>query len=176
LTLIGLVVLGWLALTFMPGQVRLPANALDGHPVEAIIYGLLVAVAVVPVSAALVFLAVLVWGWFPGGLVMFTFLFGLFGLVWLASPIVTGLWVGRAVTAAAGGVRGDLVNLLIGIVLIVVVARVLSWVPCVGVLAALGVYLLSFALAVGGWILARRPAAQAPMPTTQPPAATPEAV
>jgi hypothetical protein len=156
LILLGLAALAWLVWSFAPQQVRRPVQALEHEPVEAGIYGILVAVAVVPVSAALVFLAVVIWGWFPGGVVMFTLLFGLFGLIWLVSPLVTGLWVGRKLAGATGAVRGELAALLLGVVVIVLVARLLALVPCVGGLAAWAIYLLSFALAVGGWLGARR--------------------
>jgi uncharacterized membrane protein len=45
---------------------------------------------------------------------------------------------------------------LAGVLAIVVAARLLSVIPCVGVLAAGLIYLVSFALTLGGIILARR--------------------
>ena len=156
LIVVGLAVLGWLLWSLAPQQIRGPVQTLERQPVESGIYGLLAAVAVIPVSAALVFLAVLIWGWFPGGVVMLAFAFGVSALVWLISPLVTGLWLGRRVTAAAGWAQADLPALLLGVALIVVAARLLAQVPCVGALLAIAIYLLSFALAVGSWILARR--------------------
>ena len=108
-----------------------------------------------PVSAFLVLLAVLFWGWFPGGVAMFAFLFGLFSLLWLISPIVTGLWLGRRLVALTESLEGDLVSLMVGIVVIVLAGRLLGAIPCIGQFAYLVVYLLSFSLAIGGWLLAR---------------------
>jgi cytoskeletal protein CcmA (bactofilin family) len=157
LIVIGLAVLGWLLWTFAPRQVRQPVETLERQPVESGIYGMLVAVAVLPLSGALVLLAVLIWGWFPGGVVMAAFLFGLFALIWLISPLVTGLWLGRRLARVSGWGLGDLAALLLGLVLIVLLGRVLALIPCVGSLAYWVLYLLSFALAVGAWVLARRP-------------------
>lgn len=175
LLMAGLALLGWLVWSFFQERVAKTAAVMDRRPVEAALYGLLVAVTVLPVSAALVFLTVLFWGWFPGGVAMLTFLFGLVTLVWLFSPVVTGLWIGRKLAAATGVVKGDLPALLLGIVVIVLVARLLTFVPFLGELAFRALYLLSFALAVGAWIVAQR------RPTTvEPPAAftptTPAAV
>jgi cytoskeletal protein CcmA (bactofilin family) len=159
LILAGLMLLGWLAWSFAPQRMTTAVTVLEGRPVEAAIYGLLVAVAVFPVSAALVFLAVLFWGWFPGGVAMLTFLFGLFALLWLFSPVVTGLWLGRKLANATGRELGNLATIFLGVAVIVLVGRLLTFIPFLGELAFRAVYLLSFALAVGAWILARRQAA-----------------
>lgn len=156
LLILGLALVGWLFWAFARRPLERQSAVLDARPAEAGLYGLLVAVAIVPVSAALVFLAVLFWGWFPGGFVMLGFTFGLFGLLWLFSPIVVGLWIGRKLTAGMDAARGDLPSLLIGVVAIVLLGRVLQLIPCVGELAYRAIYLVSFALAVGSWLLARR--------------------
>jgi cytoskeletal protein CcmA (bactofilin family) len=156
LIVVGLGLLGWLLLALAPNSLRRPVQALETEPVESGIYGMMVAVLVVPLSAALVFLAGLFWGWFPGGVVTFAFLFGLFGLIWLISPVITGLWLGRKLFDLLGWRGGDLPALLTGIALIVLTARVLGQIPCAGALVYLVLYLLSFALAVGAWIVARR--------------------
>lgn len=165
---LGLGVLGWLALTFFPNAVHTPADEMDREPAESGVLGMVAAVLVLPVSVVLVFLAVLIWGWFPGGLVMFTLLFGLVGIIWLVSPAVTGLWLGRKLGEATGAVRGDLAAMLLGIAVIVLVGRLVALIPCVGELVYRGIYLLSFALAVGSWLMVQRrkrvpPAAQ-PVP------------
>lgn len=170
--LVGLALLGWLAWSFFRGCVTDTVATMQARPVEAALYGLLVAVAVLPVSMALVFLAVLFWGWFPGGIAMLSFLFGLGALAWLTSPVVTGLWVGRRLAAATGLVKGDLPALFLGIAAIVLVGRLLIFVPFLGELAFRAVYLLSFALAVGAWIVTlRRPAPVEPPVSLAAPAA-----
>lgn len=163
LVLAGYLLAGWLLWSFAPRQISAPVEELETRPAEAGILGLLVAVAWVPVGAALVFLAGLFWGWFPGGLIMFTFVFGLLALLWLLSPIITGLWVGRKIGEMTGVVDGELPRLLVGIAVIVLVARILVVIPCVGDLVFQVIFLTSFALAVGGWIVARRRPPQEPV-------------
>ncbi|MCC6456745.1 MAG: polymer-forming cytoskeletal protein [Caldilineaceae bacterium] len=162
LALAGYLLVGWLLWAFAPRQLTGPAAILEERPVEAGIIGLLIAVAVLPVAAALTFLAVIFWGWFPGAVIMLTFIFGLAALVWLLSPVITGLWVGRKLAQATGVVEGDLPSLLLGILVIVLVGRLLTVIPCIGDLAFQLIYLASFALAVGSWFLARRNPAQPP--------------
>jgi hypothetical protein len=156
LILVGLALLGWLAATLAPRWVSEPADAIDRRPMEAAIYGILVAVAIIPASAALVFLAVLFWGWFPGGVAMLAFLFGLFGVLWVFSPVVAGLWLGRKLAPALGLGSAILPALLTGVVVIALSARLLGAIPCLGVVLSQVIYLLSFALTVGGWIIARQ--------------------
>ena len=154
--LAGTLLLGALVWQLAPGLFSRPAAAIDSKPVEAGLYGILVAVAVMPVTAALVFLVVLFWGWFPGGAAVFAFSFGLFSLAWLFSPLVSGLWLGRRLFALTHTLRGDLYALLAGSTLIVLAGRLLSAIPCVGGLMYWMLFLLSFALAAGGIVLARR--------------------
>lgn len=153
---VGLGVLGWLALTFFPNALRVPAAEMEQETAESGIVGMVVVVAALPLTAVLVFLAGLVWGWFPGSLAMFAFLFGLIGVVWLISPVLTGLWLGRKLSEVGGAVTGDLPAMLLGIVTIVLAARLLALIPCAGGLASLAIYLLSFALAVGSWLMVQR--------------------
>lgn len=164
LMLIGTGLVAVIVLQLAPGAMTHPAIAVHEKPVEAALYGMLVAVAVLPLSAALVFLAVLFWGWFWGGAAAFTFVFGFFTLAWVLSPTVTGLWLGRWLLAHANFQRGDLYAVLAGVTVIVLTGRVLGAIPCVGVMAYGIVYLLSFALAAGGILLSLRktsPAAEA---------------
>jgi hypothetical protein len=117
-------------------------------------------------GAALTFLAAIFWGFFPGGLFVLIFILGLVALLWLLSPVVTGLWVGEKLGQWTGlvnsGLGGELPRLLLGIAAIVLVARVLTVIPCVGDLAFQVIFLLSFMLAVGSWLLARRRPPQEP--------------
>ena len=171
MAILGMVLAGWLIWTFASRQVTDLVAIMETRPMEAGIMGLLVAVLIVPLIGALTFLAVLFWGWFPGGVFMASFLLGLVALVWLLSPIVTGLWVGRKLAEVAGLDVGELPKLLLGMVAIVLVGRVLTVIPCVGDLAFLVIYLASFALTVGSWVLARwrpsRPPVTQPVPRVQ---------
>lgn len=153
---VGLSVIGWLSLTFFPNTIRTPVAAMTREPAESGILGMVAAVVFLPLAFALVFLSILIWGWFPGGLVMAAMLFGLVGVIWLISPALTGLWLGRKLGEMTGTVQGDLPAMLLGIALIVLVGRLLALVPCVGELAYRVIYLLSFVLAVGSWLLVQR--------------------
>jgi hypothetical protein len=128
---------------------------------ETGVVGLLAAVAIFPIAAALTFLGVLFWNWFPGGIIMFSFVVAWAALVWLLSPVFTGLWVGRLLGRMTG-VDGDFPQLLLGIGAIVLVARVLTVIPCIGDLLFQVIFLVSFALCVGSWILGRRRPPQTP--------------
>lgn len=155
LILAGYLLAGWLLWSFAPRQITNPVAVMETRPMEAGIIGLLVAVAAVPVGVALTFLGGLFWGWFPGGAIMLTFIVGLLAIIWLLSPLITGLWVGRKIGQWAG-VDAELPRLLLGIAAIVLVARLLTVIPCAGDLAFQVIFLASFALSVGGWLLARR--------------------
>jgi hypothetical protein len=58
--------------------------------------------------------------------------------------------------AARNIVDGDLATFLVGVLTIVLVARLLMLIPFVGFLVAGLIYLFSFAFTVGGWLAARR--------------------
>jgi hypothetical protein len=58
--------------------------------------------------------------------------------------------------------QGELPHLLLGIAVIVLVARVLTVIPCIGDLIFQGIFLASLALSVGSWFLARRRPPQEP--------------
>jgi cytoskeletal protein CcmA (bactofilin family) len=160
--LLGLALLGWLIWRFAPRRLEQSITALNVQPVQAVLYGLLVAVALAPLSVALVFLAVLFWGWFPGGIVMFAFLFGFFSLLWIFSPAWIGLWIGRKLVARTASLQGDLAALFVGIVVIALAAQVLALIPFVGGFAARVLYLFSFAFAVGSLLIRRPVQPQAP--------------
>ncbi len=114
LLLIGMLFVGWLLWSVARPLVTRPVDVIEARPAEAGIVGILVAVAVVPVSAALVFLAAVIWGFFPGALVAFAFTFGFFGALWLISPAITGLWVGRKIASALGMFDSDLSRSAVG--------------------------------------------------------------
>jgi hypothetical protein len=165
LILVGYLLAGWLLWSFARRQITEPVAVMETRPMEAGLIGLLAAVAVVPVGAALTFLAILFWGWFPGGVIILSFIFGLVSLLWLLSPLITGLWVGRrisAITGIADESASELPRLLVGITVIVLVGRVLTIVPCAGDVAFQVIYLASLALSVGSWFVARRQPPQQP--------------
>jgi hypothetical protein len=159
LQLLGVGLIAWLLWTFAPRLLSRPADALAARPAEAGLYGFVALAAAAPLALGLVFLAVVFWGWFSGGVVFSAALFGLLSIGWLLSPLVTGLWVGRKVTQSSTRSFSDFQALLVGIVAIVLIANILGAVPCVGPLAERIIYILSFALAAGGYVLTRiRPA------------------
>jgi cytoskeletal protein CcmA (bactofilin family) len=166
LTLAGFALLGWLLLRLVPTRIDAPATALAARPGQAIMYGFLAAVVMIfiPIaSALLVFAMVLFWGWWPG-LALLAFLFAALTLVWVLSPIITGLWLGRVFAQLIGREFPTLALLMIGVALIVL----LSFVPVVGWL----VYLTSFILALGAIIVAWRGGYETPA-TRYTPAMTP---
>ena len=162
LLLAGYLLVGWLVWSLAPRQIATPTAVIETRPVEAGITGLLAAVAVLPIGAALAFVATLFWGWFPGGVILIAFVFGVVAFVWLFSPVFTGMWVGRKIAEATGIADGELARLLLGITVIVLGARLLTVVPCIGDLAFQMIFLVSFALCVGSWFLARQRPPQEP--------------
>lgn len=150
LLLLGFALLGWLLLRFAPRVLTQPASALAASPGRAGLYGFLTALGFIflpIISALLVFLMVLFWGWFPG-ITLGLFLFGALAMIWLLSPLITGLWLGRFMSTTAGREANNLPMLLVGILLLVLLTRI----PFLGWFIAL----LSFIFALGGLILVRR--------------------
>lgn len=142
--LVGFTLLGWLFLRFAPNALTKPVAVIDANPVEAGLWGLLVFalfMALPFASAFIVFGIVLLWGWGPG-IVVFLLLFGVLGSIWLFSPLITGLWLGRKVAGSVSGLSGDLPMLLVGVLILVLLGRI----PCLGWLVAL----FSFLMAMGG--------------------------
>lgn len=159
LVLAGFALLAWLTLRLAPRLLTGPAGALAAQPGRAGLYGLLTALLFIflPLaSALLVFAMVLFWGWFPG-VVLGLALFGVLAVLWFLSPLITGLWLGRRLATAFGRETNDLAALLGGVLLLALLGRL----PFVGWLVSL----VSFVLALGALIVARRagsgPAAQA---------------
>ena len=154
LMVIGTVLVALVVLQLFPGALTQPADAIEEKPVESGLYGVLVAVALLPLSAALAFLAALFFGWFWGGVSSAAFTFGFFTLAWVLSPVVAGLWLGRRLLALIDFQRGDLYAVLVGVTIVVLTGRVLGAIPCAGIVAYWIVYLLSFALTAGGILMA----------------------
>jgi len=149
LILVGFALLGWLLLRYAPDLLRTPVAAIEAKPLDAGLYGLLAGALFlfVPIlSGLLVVLLWIIWGTFPA-LVMAFFLLGALALIWLFSPLITGLWLGQRVVAQTGRETTAIITLLVGVLLIVVIGRI----PIVGGL----VYLVSFALALGGVLRSR---------------------
>jgi hypothetical protein len=146
LILVGFALLGWLSLRFVPNTLIHSADTIDAEPVETGLYGLVgtVLFIFIPIlSGVMVLLTWLFWGIFPA-IVMFIFLFGTLSLLWLFSPLVTGLWLGRRIISQTESPTSLLITLMIGVLIIVVLGRV----PFLGWL----VYLVSFVFALGGLI------------------------
>ncbi|MCS6883422.1 MAG: polymer-forming cytoskeletal protein [Oscillochloridaceae bacterium] len=166
LMLAGFALLGWLLLRFAPDALRRPAQALALRPGQAALYGIaaLALLFAIPLLSILIFLAILLfWGWFPA-LMFAVLLTAALVLAWTLSPLITGLWAGRALLRAAGREAGDFLALCLGVLLIVL----LSLIPWVGWLVGL----VSLVLALGALIAARRGAFDVPV-TTATPAPTP---
>lgn len=153
--ILGLILLGWLILRLAPQLLTQPVDALDQRLGETLLWGVLAFVLLMAVplaSAILIFLVTLFFGWVPG-LVTFVALFGVLGLIWIFSPLVTGLWIGGKITASLASLSGNLPALGVGVTLLVLLVRVGGLVTCVGWLVGLA----SFILALGGLAQAMRP-------------------
>lgn len=160
LVLIGLALLAWLLLTFVPSLLERPADAIDANPTQTGAIGLGLVAAAVPIAAIATFLLVLFWGWFPGGVASFAFFFGALSLLWFLSPLVTGLWIGRKLVDMQSLKLGRLATLVLGVVLVALVGRLLSAIPFVGEVLFRLLYLASLAFALGGIFLASRSGSQ----------------
>jgi len=150
LILVGFALLGWLLLRYAPALLTAPVSAIEEKPVESGLYGLLASALLIFIPILSVLLIVLIWifwGAFPA-LVMGFFLLGTLALIWLFSPLITGLWLGKRIVNQAGRETTLIITLLVGVLLIVVIGRI----PIVGWL----VYLISFALALGGLLRSRQ--------------------
>ncbi len=159
LLIVGLVLVSWIWVRVAPNLLRSTTHAIEAKPVEVALYGLLAAALLVPVIAALALLTILFWGILPG-IVLIAFLLGAVLLLWFLSPLLIGLWLGRKLAPHAGSyanrLSSPLAILLTGTLTIVLVARLIGTIPFVGVLVVALIYLLSFALALGGLIVSRR--------------------
>ncbi len=145
LLLVGFALLGWLLMRFAPDLLTKPVAALQADPGRSAIYGLLAAVLFIFFPLASFILVALIgifWGIFPA-IVTFFVLFSGLAIVWIFSPLVTGLWLGKRFMDA------PTTALLVGVLLLVIVGRI----PILGWF----VYLVSFILALGGCILASQP-------------------
>ncbi len=149
----GLALAGWLLLSFVPALIVKPAATLDAKPAESVIFGFLALAISFPLVGALVLIGTIFWGWFPGGAAMLALSSGLLMTLWLLSPLVTGLWLGRRVLAGVDREVGTLPTMLTGALGILVIARLFSLVPCAGAIAYQLIYLLSFTFAVGSGLL-----------------------
>jgi cytoskeletal protein CcmA (bactofilin family) len=154
LIVLGFALLAWLIWQLVPGLVRRAESGVRARPVEAMLYGLLIAAFFLPLLAAFVALAWIFWGWAAALATGFGLLGGM-GLLWILSPLFSGYWLGQRL-AARNIVDGDLATFLVGVLTIVLVARLLMLIPFVGFLVAGLIYLFSFAFTVGGWLAARR--------------------
>lgn len=165
--LIGFGLLAWLILWLSPELLERPAAAIDANPVEAGLWGLLIFalfMALPVASGVIVVLIGIFWGWVPA-IAVALLLFSVSAVIWLFSPLVTGLWLGRKLTKSMSNVSGPLPALLVGIVVIVLLGRV----PCVGWLVSF----FSFLLAMGGIVQSIRNKGSIGGPALPPPPAQP---
>jgi hypothetical protein len=157
----GFALLAWLLWQLAPGFLESSGRAIAARPVEAALYGMVAAALLLPLTIVLVLLFAIFWGW-AGAIPVALLSFGAITLLWMLSPLFAGYWLGNQL-AARGYVAARLPAFLAGTLLIVLVARVVTVVPCVGVLTSSVIYLLSFVMALGGLVLTRRQTAQATM-------------
>jgi hypothetical protein len=157
----GFALLAWLLWQLAPGFLESSGRAIAARPIEAVLHGIVAAALLLPVAIVLGILFAIFWGW-TGATAIALLILGAIGLLWILSPLLAGYWLGRLL-AARGYVSGRLLAMLAGVLLIVLVARLVTVIPCIGVLTASVIYLLSFVMALGGLILARRQQAQAAM-------------
>ena len=162
--LVGLLVLGWLLVRLLPGFTARTVAAMNTQPLLAIGIGVLIVVAAVPAILALAGLAWLFWGFFPGALATAMVLFGVLGVLWFLSPLFTGLWVGSRLV---GGRGSELLQVVLGVLLVLLLVRVAEWIPVVGGFMAWLLLLLSFSYAGGAIVLALRARASTGEPATQ---------
>ena len=148
--LIGFGLLAWLILWLAPDLLEKPVAAINANPVEAGLWGLLVFVLFIALPIASGIIVVLIgifWGW-GAAIAVALLLISVSAVIWLFSPLITGLWLGRKIAGSVTGISGSLPMMLAGILVIVLLGRV----PCVGWLVGF----FSFLLAMGGMVQAMR--------------------
>ncbi|MBU6351708.1 MAG: hypothetical protein KGS73_16330 [Chloroflexi bacterium] len=150
--LVGFVIFGWLLLRLAPAWSERVVAQMGGRPWGMAGVALLAVVAFVPLTLLAVVVSALFWGFFPGGMAVGLFLFGLWGVLWFGSPLLTGYCLGRTVLAG----RPALLQLWVGAAAIVVVAEAAGWIPLVGGLLGWLLRVGSFGYAVAA-ILSDRP-------------------
>ncbi len=165
--LVGFGLLAWLILWLSPDLLEKPAAAIDANPMEAGLWGLLIFalfMALPIASGIIVALIGIFWGWVPA-IAVALLLFSVSAVIWLFSPLVTGLWLGRKLAKSVSALSGSLPALLAGILVIVLLGRV----PCVGWLVSF----FSFLLAMGGIVQAMRKGGSVSGPALPPASAQP---
>ncbi|NJN19094.1 MAG: hypothetical protein HC822_24000 [Oscillochloris sp.] len=162
MTMLGIVVLGLLIIRFAPRTITRPADMIGAQPGQVTLYGIGAAILLIflPIlSALLVFVMVLFWGWFPG-ITLLLFLFAGLTTIWYLSPLISGLWLGRLILQQMGRDDSAMVALALGAAIILL----LSLIPFLGWLVAL----TSFILTLGSLAFSRRPVAVEPARLDQP--------
>ncbi len=139
----GFAILGWLLLRYRPNWIIEPVAILNREPLKCLFVGFVVALGFLflPVATLLLVLGI---GFFWGiGVALLTggFVILLLILIWVFSPLVVGMWVGRRFSPQPFGA------LLVGIAVIAVFSRL----PLVG----LGISGMTFLAALGALILGR---------------------
>lgn len=137
----GFAIVGWLLMSYAPSFVLVPAAYVQGQPFTAAWVGFLIALCFLffpLITAILMFGVGLFWGVLPAVLLGMTIVCGLL-LVWIFSPLVTGLYIGRRFS------EQPLTALIIGSVILTVLFQL----PLLGVLISA----LSFFAALGSLVL-----------------------
>ncbi len=154
LLLLGFGLLAWLIWRLAPGLLQTASEQARLQPGTAGLYGVVAAALILPLLLAITLAVAIFWG-IGGAVAVTAFTFGALGLLWMLSPLIIGYWLGRFLRER-GYIQSDLLALIAGTLIVVLVARLLAPIPCVGALGAGVIYLVSFVLMLGGWILTRR--------------------
>lgn len=139
--LTGFAIVGWMILRWSPRSLARPVQVLFDYPVRCAWLGFLVGVGflIFPFATFILSAAVGVfWGVWPA-LVMAAFVVSALLLVWVFSPLVTGMWIGLRFT------RQPLNAMLVGVLAVVL----LIGLPLLG----LFVSFVSFILTLGSLII-----------------------
>jgi hypothetical protein len=139
--LTGFAIVGWFILRWSPRLLTLPMRYLWVYPVRAAWVGFVVGFAFLffPFATVVLSLAVgLFWGMWPALLVA-VFTFSALMVIWIFSPLITGLWLGFRFT------QEPIQALLLGVFLLVL----LTGLPLVGFMVSF----FSFVLALGSLLL-----------------------
>lgn len=172
--LLGLFILGWLLLKLAPACMENTRAAMNGRTWAALGIGFIVFLVAAPIIVFLVAAAWLFWGFFPGALATALLLLGMLGVLWFTSPALTGLCLGSTLLKNSAS---RLLQLFVGTLIVLLLARAAEWIPGFGWLVAWLVLVVSFMFAAGAIILGMRtqpaaPAASQPVLRTEESAST----
>lgn len=154
LILLGFALLAWLIWRLAPGLLQPASEQVRLQPGTAGLYGVIATALIVPILLALSVAVAIFWG-IGGAVATAAFTLGALSLLWMLSPLFIGYWLSRFLQER-GYIQNSLLALIAGTLAVVLLTRLLTPIPCVGALVAGLIYLISFVLMLGGWILTRR--------------------